>query len=85
MGSKFKIIVEVEDVDNRYYFDIQQPESQRGHLSLEGIRAILAGALALTIRGDENESKAMTEVIDYLNSEFINPDSFSDVLIDEDK
>lgn len=85
MGDKFTIIVDVEEVDGRYYFDLKQPESQRGGLTLEGMRAILSGALALTIRGDKNEAKAMTEVIDYLNSEFINPDSFSDVLIDEDK
>ncbi len=83
MGQKYKIIVEVEEKDGRYFFDIQQPESQQGSLDIQGIRAILSGALALTIRGSENEPKAMREVIDYLNSEFVNPDSFTDVFIEK--
>lgn len=83
MGQKYKIIVEVEENDGRYFFDIQQPKDQKGSLDIQGIRAVLAGALALTIRGSENEPKAMREVIDYLNSEFVNTDSFTDVFIDK--
>ena len=83
MGQKYKIIVEVEENDGRYFFDIQQPKDQKGSLDIQGIRAVLAGALALTIRGSENEPKAMREVIDYLNSEFVNPDSFTDVFIEK--
>ena len=83
MGQKYKIIVEVEENDGRYFFDIQQPKDQKGSLDIQGIRAVLAGALALTIRGSENEPKAMREVIDYLNSEFVNTDSFTDVFIEK--
>jgi hypothetical protein len=83
MGQKYKIIVEVEENDGRYFFDIQQPKDQKGSLDIQGIRAVLAGALALTIRGSENEPKAMKEVIDYLNSEFVNTDSFTDVFIEK--
>ena len=83
MGQKYKIIVEVEENDGRYFFDIQQPKDQKGSLDIQGIRAVLAGALALTIRGSENEPKAMRDVIDYLNSEFVNTDSFTDVFIEK--
>jgi hypothetical protein len=83
MGQKYKIIVEVEENDGRYFFDIQQPKDQKGSLDIQGIRAVLAGALALTIRGSENEPKSMREVIDYLNSEFVNTDSFTDVFIEK--
>ena len=83
MGQKYKIIVEVEENDGRYFFDIQQPKDQKGSLDIQGIRAVLAGALALTIRGSENEPKAMREVNDYLNSEFVNTDSFTDVFIEK--
>jgi hypothetical protein len=46
------------------------------------IRSILAGGLMLTILAEktpESQSKAMTDVIDYMNREFVSIDSFSDI------
>ena len=45
MGQKYKIIVEVEENDGRYFFDIQQPKDQKGSLDIQGIRAVLALSL----------------------------------------
>jgi hypothetical protein len=45
------------------------------------IRSVLVGGVALSIRvedGPKNQAKALRDVINYLESEFINPDSFSD-------
>jgi hypothetical protein len=81
--TKLKVIVEVTTVENDdYLFDISAPKS----LSKEIIRAILTGGLALSIRaedGPKKQAEALKEVICHLESEFINPDSFSDLKIYE--
>jgi hypothetical protein len=74
---KMTVSVEVTVKDERFYFNILTNEG----ISLPMIRSILAGGVALSIRGEEThelQAKAISEVIDYLESEFINPDSFHD-------
>jgi hypothetical protein len=74
---KMTVSVEVTVKDERFYFNILTNEG----ISLPMIRSILAGGLALSIRGEktpETQAKAIKEVINYLESEFINPDSFHD-------
>jgi hypothetical protein len=77
--TKLKVSVEVtiED-DNNFLFNILAPKSTDRDM----IRSILAGGVALSIRAEDNpkdQARALREVIDYLESEFIDPDSFSDV------
>jgi len=77
--NKLKVSVEVtiEDDDN-FIFNILAPRS----LNTDMIRSILVGGVALSIRAEEtpkDQAKALRDVIDYLESEFIDPDSFSDV------
>jgi hypothetical protein len=77
--TKLKVSVEVtiED-DNNFLFNILAPKS----MDRDMIRSILAGGVALSIRSEENpkdQARALRDVIDYLESEFIDPDSFSDV------
>jgi hypothetical protein len=77
--NKLKVSVEVtiEDDDN-FIFNILAPRS----LNTDMIRSILVGGVALSIRAEEtpkDQAKALKDVIDYLESEFIDPDSFSDV------
>jgi hypothetical protein len=48
------------------------------------IRSVLVGGVALSIRAEEtpkDQARALRGVIDYLESEFIDPDSFSDAQI----
>jgi len=76
--NKIKVSVEVtiED-DNNFIFNILAPKS----LDTDMIRSVLVGGVALSIRAEEtpkDQAKALRDVIDYLESEFINPDSFSD-------
>ena len=76
--NKIKVSVEVtiED-DNNFIFNILAPQS----LDRDMIRSVLVGGVALSIRAEEtpkDQAKALRDVIDYLESEFINPDSFSD-------
>ena len=76
--TKLKVSVEVtiED-DNNFLFNILAPKS----MDRDMIRSILAGGVALSIRAEEtpkDQAKALRDVIDYLESEFIDPDSFSD-------
>lgn len=64
--------------DGRFYYNVL---TQKG-MDSEMIRSVLAGALALTIRGEETpeqQGKALRDVINYLEEEFISVDSFTDI------
>jgi len=75
--NTFTAIVRVEFVNGKTNVNLLQPDNQE--LSTDELGRILAGGIALCIRGSENEVEYMKEIIDYLNSEFVNPDSFSDI------
>lgn len=74
-----RVTVEVQVMDDgRFMFNILANES----LNNEAIRSILAGGLALSIRGEETpkeQAEVFRDVIKYLEDEFISVDSFSDV------
>ena len=75
--------VSVTVKDGRYFFDIMADKG----LYMEDIRSILVGGVAMSIRSEktpELQAKAMRLVIDYLESEFINPDSFNDLDVNDD-
>jgi hypothetical protein len=78
---KYRIVVDADiDFDtDKTTFEVLQPTEQ-DKLSSEQIAAFLSGALALCIRASENEAEIMKTVIEYLENEFINPDSFSDLV-----
>ena len=73
----FTAVVKVEFVDGGTNVNILQPDEQ--NLTTDELGKILAGGLALCIRGSENEVEYMKEIGDYLNSEFVNSNSFSDI------
>lgn len=73
----FTAVVKVEFVDGGTNVNILQPDEQ--NLTTDDLGKILAGGLALCVRGSKNEVEYMKEIIDYLNSEFVNPNSFSDI------
>lgn len=77
MTENYSVAVDVEIVDNRTNIKLFQPKNQ--NLDYDQIRAILSGGVALAIRASKDEVVAMKETIDYLNSEFVNSDSFKDV------
>lgn len=80
MEEKFRIIVDATQRDSRMYLDILQPtDGSFTILSMENVRPLLAGALALAIRASNDEGNAMKETMEYLNNEFVNTDSFSDL------
>lgn len=76
MNQKVKLLVEAEQIDGRTHFHILQPNDQ--NLSIESFSWILAGSLALSIRLSDNDAKTMEQIMNYLNNEFINVDSFND-------
>ena len=76
MGEKYRAIVDVEIIGDRTQINISQPTDQT--LDIESLGKIFAGGLALTIRNSDREAEFMREIMDYLTSEFINPDSFED-------
>ena len=78
---KYRIVVDADiDFDtDKTTFEVLQPTEQ-DKLSSEQIAAFLSGALALCIRASKNEAEIMKTVIEYLENEFINPDSFSDLV-----
>ena len=77
---KMKVCVDVSIVDGKYFFDISAHKS----LSINDIRSILVGGVCLTIHGEDNpkdQSVAIKDVIDYIEKDFIDTDSFNDVRI----
>jgi hypothetical protein len=83
MSDKMFVGVSVTIKDGRFFFDIM---SDKG-LSLEDIRSILVGGVALSIRSEktpELQAKVMRSVVDHLESEFIDPDSFKDISLKDD-
>lgn len=84
--DKFKdaqIVVNLIFEDNRAIYSLGFP-SNKQKLTLQETTHILTGAVAMLIRGVTkekdgiSEGELMGEVIEHLNSEFANPDSFSD-------
>ena len=78
--NKLKVIVDLEIVDGNYIFDI----SASNHLSIEEIRSILVGGVCLTIHGEKtpkDQARVLKEVINYMEQDFIDTDSFSDVYV----
>lgn len=77
MGTEVKLFVKYNEIDGRSYFDISVGDGNKD-ISLRDIRAILTGAVAMTIRLSENDAEAMTEVINLLNEQFVSPHAFED-------
>ena len=75
--EELNVTVTVKLMDGRSHIFLTTPSNQR-QLSVEEIGKILAGGLALAIRGSDNEGKFMGEIMDYLTKEFVNVDSFKD-------
>ena len=76
--NKMKVCVEVSVVDGKYQFDISAHKS----LTIEDIRSILVGGVCLTIHGEKtpkDQGRALKEVIEYMEEDFIDTDSFKDV------
>jgi len=83
MSDKMFVGVSVTIKDGRFFFDIMADKG----LSLEDIRSILVGGVALSIRSEktpELQAKVMRSVVDHLESEFIDPDSFNDLDVNDD-
>ena len=84
--DKFKdaqIVVNLKFEDGRAIYNLGFPSSKQ-KLTLQETTHILTGAVAMLIRGVTkekdgiSEGELMREVMEHLNSEFVNPDSFSD-------
>lgn len=77
MENKLSVTVNVVFMDGRSHVELMIPPNQKS-LPIESIGKILAAGLALTIRTSSNEAEFMKEIIEYLNNEFVSPDSFND-------
>lgn len=76
--NKMKVCVEVSEVDGKFLFDI----SAHSSLSIEDIRSILVGGVCLTIHSEKTpkgQGQALREVMNHLEKDFIDTDSFNDV------
>jgi hypothetical protein len=81
MKNYIKIGYEV--IDGRMFLDLGTNQEKVGYMET---LSVISGALAMVIRiaaenGPENEGEVMRSVIDYLESEFVNPDSFKDLKV----
>lgn len=75
--NEITVSVTIKFKDNRSHVELYTPTSQE-RLTIEEMGMVLAGGLSLAIRSAGNQGVYMKHVMDYLTSEFINPDSFSD-------
>ena len=76
--NKLKVCVEVTVVDEKYLFDISAHKS----LTMEDIRSILVGGVCLTIHSEKtpkDQGRVLKEVIEHMEEDFINTDSFADI------
>ena len=76
----YKIEVEVTVTEDGNSKILVHQDSEQD-LPADMIAMVLAGGLALAIRLSENEAETMKDVIEYLNGEFIDPNSFIDAKI----
>lgn len=79
------IKVGYEIVDGRMYLDLA---SNNESIDYTESLSVISGALAMVIRiagekGHQTEGEVMRSVINYLESEFINPDSFKDMKVNK--
>lgn len=80
--AEIKVTVGVEVTqreDGRYYYNLLAAD----HVNIEAIRSILAGGLVLSILAEktpEAQAKAMKEVLDYMNKEFVSTDAFAETV-----
>ena len=80
MEMTYKIEVEVTVTEDGNSKILVHQDSEQD-LPADMIAMVLAGGLALAIRLSDNEAETMKDVIDYLNGEFIDPNSFIDAKI----
>jgi len=81
--NKLTVAVEVTLKDDKFFYDIS---AQKG-MNIDEILSVLSGGVALSIRGKETpklQAEALRDVISYLESEFINVESFTDVHLKKD-
>ena len=87
--DKFKdaqIVVNLKFEDGRAIYNLGFTSSKQS-LTIQEATHILVGAVAMLVRGVNKEKDGVSEgelmrsVMDHLNSEFVNPDSFSDAEI----
>ena len=78
--NQLSVAVEVTVQDGKFFYDISAKKS----MSLNEITSVLCGGLVLSIRGKETpelQGEALRAVISYLESEFVNTESFADAYI----
>ena len=81
---KLKVTVEVSIKGDNFLFNIIAPEN----LMVDEIRSILVGGVCLTIHSEETPKEqaiALKEVIDYMEQDFIDLDSFKNIIKDTPK
>ena len=84
-SNRLRVIIDVETVNNRSNISIGYPNGQE-LLTVKESSHILAGAISLLIKSSSKGDKfkdyeIIREVVDHLNSEFVNSDSFSDLYV----
>jgi len=84
-SNHLRVIIDVETVNNRSNISIGYPNGQE-LLTVKESSHILAGAISLLIKSSSQGDKIkdyelIKEVIDHLNSEFIDIDSYSDAYV----
>ena len=73
-------MVDVTLKGGKFFYDI----SAKKGMTIDEITSVLCGGIALSIRGKQTpelQSEALRAVISYLESEFVNTESFADVYI----
>jgi hypothetical protein len=71
------VCVNFEHKNGKSSFNIKLDPSDTS-TTLSEIRMILTGAVALTIKLSENQPEAMRKVIDFLQEDFVDGNSFED-------
>jgi len=74
--SQVLVVFEIKE-DGKAHFALKSDSDSK--LDFDDYAKILAGGLAMAIRASENEGELMTDIMNYLQMEFVNNDAFNDL------
>lgn len=82
--ANLQVTVDVSFKDDNFIFYILASEG----LTMDEIRSILVGGVCLTIHGEKTpkeQANALKEVMDYMEQDFVDIDSFKNIKIKRSK
>lgn len=84
---KKSIKIDYEIIDGRLHLEFKSGEGVR--IPYGELLSVMSSSLSMSIRmmsknGSQSEGEVFRDVVRYLESEFVNPDSYKDLMVNEE-